>query len=466
LNRTIRLLVAVCGGLGLIAATSRSSAEETTKPAAEYKAGVATAKITPTEMMWLSGYAGRTKPAEGVEIDLFAKALAIEDRAGSRVVIVTTDLIGIPRRMREAIEKGVQERYKLAPESLLLNASHTHCGPELLTSEPSEFDFDAARVAQGRQYMARLTEQLVSIVGEAIEKRADAQLIYSHARAGFAMNRRLPTKTGVENSPYPEGPVDQDVPVLQVKDARGTLKAVLFGYACHNTTLGYQKFSGDYAGFAQQAIEELHPGVTALFLMGCGGDQNPYPRGEVSLCKHHGRTLALAVETALQTKHVRPVGGPLRVGLETAVLQFSPAPPKEDLQKLKDSKDRYDRRRGEVLLNELETLGKINLEYPYPVQVLRLGNDITLVALAGETVVDYSLRLKKELKGPAEVWVAGYSNDVFGYVPSRRVLEEGGYEGVGAMRYTVHPGPFEASVEERIIDSVHRLVKQTAAAAK
>ncbi|MCC7423990.1 MAG: neutral/alkaline non-lysosomal ceramidase N-terminal domain-containing protein [Planctomycetaceae bacterium] len=461
-----RLFGMVCGGLIALSVASLALAQETTKPTTPYKVGVASVKITPTEMMWLTGYAGRTKPADDVEIDLFAKALAIEDQNGAQVVLVTTDLIGIPRRMREAIETSVREKYKLQPEALLLNASHTHCGPELLTSEINEYGLDAARVAQGRQYMARLKEQLVNLIGEAIEKKADANLIYSHARAGFAMNRRLPTKTGVENSPYPDGPVDQDVPVLQVKDKDGKLKAVLFGYACHNTTLGYQKFSGDYAGFAQQAIEELHPGVTALFLMGCGGDQNPYPRGEIALCRHHGRTLALAVETALQTKHFRVVTGPVRTGLEKVALQFVPAPPREELLKLKDSKDRYDRRRGEFLLNELETQGTINLEYPYTVQVMRLGDDITLVALAGETVVDYSLRLKKELKGSAEVWVAGYSNDVFGYVPSRRVLEEGGYEGVGAMRYTIHPGPFEPSVEERIITSVHRLVKQTTAHSK
>ena len=82
-----------------------------------------------------------------------------------------------------------------------------------------------------------------------------------------------------------------------------------------------------------------------------------------------------------------------------------------------------------------------------------------MVALAGEVVVDYSLRLKAELAGRA-LWVAGYSNDVFGYMPSLRVLREGGYEGVGAMRYTELPGPFAASVEKRVIDKVYELVNK------
>ena len=85
-----------------------------------------------------------------------------------------------------------------------------------------------------------------------------------------------------------------------------------------------------------------------------------------------------------------------------------------------------------------------------------------MIALAGEVVVDYSLRLKAELPG-SPVWVAAYSNDVFGYLPSLRVLREGGYEGGDAMRYTPFPGPFAPSVEKRVVDKVHELVNNVRA---
>jgi len=114
-----------------------------------------------------------------------------------------------------------------------------------------------------------------------------------------------------------------------------------------------------------------------------------------------------------------------------------------------------------VLLEELEKNGKIRTNYPYLVQAIRFDNDLTMVALAGEVVVDYSLRLKSELPGRT-VWVAGYSNDVFGYIPSVRVLKEGGYEAGDAMKYTDLPGPFAPSVEERIVAKVHELVNKTA----
>lgn len=115
------------------------------------------------------------------------------------------------------------------------------------------------------------------------------------------------------------------------------------------------------------------------------------------------------------------------------------------------------------MLAVLKQGGNLPEKYPYPVQVVRFGGELTLVALGGETVVDYSLRLKRELSGPAgavgaAVWVSGYSNDVMAYIPSERVLREGGYEGGGAMRFsTTHPGPWAAGVEERIVAKVREL---------
>jgi neutral ceramidase len=431
---------------------------EAADDAAAWKAGAASVVITPEADMWMAGYAARNKPSEGKMQDLFAKALALQDAAGTRLVIVTTDLIGIPRPLRDSLESKLHEAYQLGPEAFLLNASHTHCGPELRVARAELAELPPERVAQSRAYMETLEKKLVDLVGQALNDLQPAKLGYSHARAGFAMNRRLPAGDTFRNSPYPDGPVDQSVPVLRVDDADGNLRAVLFGYACHNTTLGIYQFCGDYAGYAQEYLEEAHPGVTALFMMGCGGDQNPYPRRTVELAQQHGRALANAVEVALEVRP-RPIAGPLKSVYDQAALQFAPPPSRDELQKMAQSSDRYDRRRGRALLEELDETGTIRDEYAYPIQVVQFGNDLMMVALAGEVVVDYSLRLKRELNGPV-VWVAGYSNDVFGYVPSLRVLTEGGYEGGGAMRYTALPGPFAPSIEDRIVSKVHELVRQ------
>jgi predicted amidohydrolase len=425
--------------------------------AQEWKAGTASIVITPSESMWMAGYASRTKPSQGVAQELYAKALALEDSDGTRLVIVAADLIGIPRALRASVEKRLQDTYGLPAQSLLLNASHTHCGPELRASKASLYGLEADRVGQAHAFMQELEAKLVRTVGDALEALSPAKLGYAHARCGFAMNRRLPTPSGYKNSPNPDGPVDHDVPVLRVHDADGKLRAVLFGYACHNTTLNFYEFCGDYAGYAQEYLEAAHPGVTALFITGCGGDQNPYPRGKLEQAQQHGRALANAVEAALLPVP-RSIHTPIRSAIEAVELEFAPPPGREELDKLKLSSEKADVRRAAFLLNELDSTGKIPTTYDYLVQTIQFGDDLTLVALAGEVVVDYSHRLKRELAGDSVLWVAAYSNDVFGYIPSLRVLREGGYEGGGAMRYTLLPGPFAESVEQRIIDHVHKLV--------
>ena len=461
--RKVSFNAAAIGVLLLGASISAADKSSAKNNSIEWRAGTASETIIPEGQMFMEGYASRTEPAEGKVGDLFAKALVVEDSDGTRMVMITTDLISVPRKVRDWLEKEVAEKYKLPPEGLLINCSHTHCGPELRTTESGLMGKPAERQKLAKAYVVELQQKLLALVGDAIADLAPASLSYCHARAAFAMNRRTPTEKGFRNFPNPEGPVDHDVPVLKVERKDGKLEAVMFGYACHNTTLGFQKFCGDYAGFAQQYLEEANPGTVALFMMGCGGDQNPYPRRTLDLAQQHGRTLANAVESALDT-NARMLKGPLRAAYGKATVDYAKAPSKEQVIKMTQSKDKYDKAWGERLMMQFKRDGKFREHYDPPVQVVRFGDGLTLVALPGETVIDYSLRLKRELgkeEEGAAVWVAGYSNDVWAYLPSLRVLKEGGYEGGGAMKYfttTVQPGPFSDTIEERIVGKVHELL--------
>lgn len=425
-------------------------------PKSVWKAAVATVNVTPTEPMWMAGYAARNKPSEGVASDLYCKVLALEAADGARFVFVTCDLIGIPKGLREGVEADAGERHKLPPEALLMNASHTHCGPEFrLTNETVASD--NVRAKQAADYGNMLRREIVRIIGEALDGLAPAKLEYVKARCGFAMNRRTPSDTGYKNNPWSEGPVDHDVPVLKVIGDDNKLQSVLFGYACHNTTLGFYQFCADYAGFAQTYIEEKHPEATALFLMGCGGDQNPYPRSELELCRQHGRSLANAVEAALQSSPQRELSPTLTAAIKNVTLEFAPPKPRAVLERDLESPNKTEAAHARRLLAQLDKDGTIPTTYDCPVQLVRFGNLLTLAAFPGETVVDYSLRAKAELGADGPVWVAGYSNDVFGYIPSKRVLLEGGYEAGGAFLYSRFPGPFRDDVEDRLMKTLGKL---------
>jgi neutral ceramidase len=422
-----------------------------------WKGGVASIVITPSKNMWMAGYASRNKPADGKQTDLYAKALALADHQDHQLVMVTCDLIGIPRELRQNLVQRCSEAYHLPADGLLLNASHTHSGPEFRVGRGNWKEADSDAQSDSFAYGQEVEDKLFRLIGQALDKLVPVKLGYTHARAGFAMNRRLPSATGIQNSPYPDGPVDHHVPVLRVEGTDGKLLSIVFGYACHNTCLSLYQWNGDYAGYAQEYLQAAHPGTIALFMMGCGGDQNPYPRRTLEVCQQHGRTLANAVETALSVSP-RLVNGKLRTAYAEVEIDYDEPPSQAEFERRLTSKDRFEAEHARRMLKKLEAGEAMPKSYPCPTQVIHLGDELVLVAIGGETCVDYSLRLKAELAGAAAVWVAGYSNDVMAYIPSRRVRLEGGYEGQSSMRhFAAHPGPWAPTLEEKIIKQVHRL---------
>lgn len=448
----IRLLLALLSAFPFAAWPKNLAAQEP-----HWKAGAAKIVITPEKYLWMSGYGGRTKPAEGKETGLWAKALVLEDAKRKKAVLVTLDLVGIDRELSQEVCRRIEKKYGLPREAIVLACSHTHCGPVVGDNLRAMYFLDAAQEQLVAEYTAQLKDKIVHVVGLALQKLAPAILSRGIGNAGFAVNRRNNKEKEVPQlieAGTLKGPVDHDVPVLAVRDVAGKLIAVAFGYACHATVMDYYKWSGDYPGFAQLELENAHPGAIALFWAGCGADQNPLPRRKVELAKDYGKQLAAGVERVLKTE-MKPIA-PAWAGVYREIaLPFHEIPNREKLVEDSTSKNKFEASRAKLLL-KLETKGSLRGDYPYPIQVWRLGDDLTWVTLGGEVVVDYALRLKKELS-PGKTWVMGYANDVMAYIPSLRVLKEGGYEGGGAMVYYGLPSIWGTRVEELIVEKVHEL---------
>ena len=423
---------------------------------AEMKAGVAKVEITPASPVWMSGYAARTHPSEGVLLPLWAKALALESSKGHRIVIVTMDVVGIPRSFADEVAARVRKQYGLERGQLLLNSSHTHTGPMVWPNLMNLAVIPSQEQQKLMAYRQTFVDSLVKVIGAALQDEAPVTVSYAEGEALFAKNRRLPTPTGVKNALNANGPVDHHVPVLKIADRSGKLRAVLFAYACHNTTLGgdiYQ-FSGDYAGYAQAALERTHPGATAMFMILTAGDQNPYPRGAVAQAEEHGQELAAAVDRVLAGS-MSPVNGPIQSTYRLTQLKLAPRTREDFQQELKNPVPAFVRR-AEVMLKELDAGHRIDT-VEYPVAAVRFGHSLTLLALGGEVTVDYALRMRKEFQGEPVI-TAAYSNDVMSYIPSARVLREGGYEPVDSMAYYGLAGPYAPDVEERVFTAIHRVM--------
>jgi hypothetical protein len=423
-----------------------------------WKAGLSRRIITPQEPMLMAGYAGRDKPFESVLHDLWAKAVALEDENGTRVVLVCIDLIGLTTKFCDEIGGRVQERWGVPRENLVFSASHTHSGPML--SGVIEVMLHGVEEEQKnliQDYTRRLADTLTEIIGQALENLEPAHLNFGRGQAMFAVNRRTPTANGFANAYNPTGPSDFEVPVLQVSTPDGEPRAIICGYACHTTTLSGLQISGDWAGFAQLELEEKIPGVQAMVMLGCAADQNPLPRGEAIQAKTYGAQLCTAVLRALgQT--LQPLNGPLQVQYETIELALQPHTRDEFEERLNsESNDIWTKRHAELMLQHYDAGAPIQ-KIEYPVQAISFGNDCVLLVLSGEVVVDYSLRAKRELN-IENLIVIGYANGIAAYIPSLRVLREGGYEAGDSRIYFGLPTPFAEDVEERIFAAIERVTK-------
>jgi hypothetical protein len=427
--------------------------------AAEWRAGVAKGKITPEQPIWMSGYASRDRPAEGTLHDLWAKALWLEDGEGNGAVLITADVCGIDRELSQRVCRRVQDANGLKRDAVAICVSHTHTGPAVGGNLRPMFFLDAKQQALVDQYTQALEDKLVDVAHEAMRASKPARVEWGIGKATFAVNRRANKEEDVTRLRAEgglKGPVDHDLPVLVVRTPKtGEVSAVVFGYACHATTLSFYQWSGDWPGFAQIELEKQFPGAAALFVAGCGADQNPLPRRTVQLAEEYGRQAAAGVAEAMKAS-LRQVGGRLESRYAETSLPFAALPTRGQLDQDATSKDKYVAQRARLLRSQLDRDGKLSPTYPYPVQVWKLGDGPTVVLLGGEVVVDYSLRLKRELGAP-RTWVAGYANDVMAYIPSKRVLDEGGYEGGGAMVYYGLPSSWAPDVEERIVREVRRL---------
>jgi putative membrane-bound dehydrogenase-like protein len=409
-----------------------------------YAVGVAKIDITPTYPIRLSGFGFRREESEGVTQRIWAKALVIDD--GTPAVLLTVDNLGIPAAMTETVASRLEKKTQLQRNRLAITASHTHTAPMLTGVAPTLFGMPIAKEHQAHidRYTAELTDKLEQVALAALADRKPARLSWGIGRVGFAINRR--TKGG---------PVDHDLPVLVVRDLKGKVRSIYVNYACHCVTLSNNKVSGDWAGFAQEQIQEDFPGAIALVSVGCGADSNPssgVTADKVEIASRQGTEIAREVKR-LAGGILTPIKGEIKASVRRFELSLADLPSREQWEakaKRTDATGYHAR----VNLARLDRKEPLRTKIDYSVQTWAFGDSLAMVFLPGEVVVDYSLRLKRELDG-LRLWINAYANDSPCYIPSERVLKEGGYEGGGAMVYYDVPVPLRPGLERKIIDAVH-----------
>ncbi len=427
-----------------------------------WQAGTARVDITPDGPIWLAGYASRDREAAEVLHPIWVKALALEDAQGRQGLLVTCDHLGFPKEMSDRIRDRLQERLGLQRAQIILSASHTHSAPVLYGSLMCIYPVEGEALEKLQDYAAALEDKVVTAAEAAFANLKPAELSSGSGVVRFAVNRRNNQEAAILETHDFAGPVDHAVPFIQVT-APGSDEpmAVVFGYACHCTVLSGYDICGDYAGFAQLALEEAWPAANAMFFAGCGADQNPLPRRSIQLARQYGEELAAAVRRALDDT-MRPLAPELRTAYTEKTLHLNEPPTREELERVVEHDTGYKREAARDLLEILDRGEPLRTTYPYPVQAWRIGGQ-DLFVLGGEVVVEYAIAIKK-LYG-SDAMVMGYANDVMSYIPSVRVLNEGGYEGDTSQIIYGMPAKWREDIEERVMAAVREVAEAAGIAA-
>ncbi len=421
-----------------------------------WRVGFASVDITPEEPMPMCGYASRENPSDGVLHPIYAKAMAIGTgtMVEERAVLISIDLAILHRRYARELARRIQEVTGLERRQILINISHTHTGP-LLFAEWWKWEVTDEQQRRMVVYRRALREKIVSLVQQAFTEMEPANLAHGTGVADFVMNRRQYTEQGVRMGPNPAGYADRSVPVLRVTGKDGRLRGIVFGCAAHNVALGaIRKFSGDYAGVARQYIEQKHPGVQALFVTGCAGSANPYPRSGVESTHQHGHNLAEEV-LKVAGGDLQPLRGPFHAVLGYVGLPLQ-TPSREEIKAMAEHHDMpFNAKRMLTLLDKGEALPT---HFEVPIAVWQFGEDLTLVGLPEEVVGEY-VPLIGEVIGRYDLWLAGYCNVSCGYLPTAQMIDEGGHETLGLNNIST-PGYFAKDAEVVLLEKVRELSRQ------
>ena len=438
--------------------------------AAGLRAGAAAVPITPNPGTPMAGYYS-ARAAEGVDDDLSAKAIVVE-QDGSKAAMVVCDLISMPRQVAEDARKLIEKSVGLPPERVMISATHTHTGPTLPSGsarDPAEEG--AADLA--RRYVRTLPQLIarsVEIADDTLRPAKVSVAVGREERLGF--NRRFFMKDGTvgwnpgkknPNIVKPAGPTDPEVPVVYFETPEGQPIATYVNFAMHLDTVGGLRVSADYPFTLSAILAKLKgPDMVTLFSIGCAGDINHIDVASSDPQKGPGEArrigTVLAGEVIKTYARLKPVETFAPRGRREALsLALAPIKP-EDVEPARKTAVTFGKNAPTFIervhaYKVLDVHARQGKPLEAEVQVIALGPDLAFVALPGEVFVELGLHVKQNSPFRHTV-IAELANGSVGYIPTKRAFEEGNYEPVSA-RCAPGSGEQVAEAAVRLLKALH-----------
>jgi len=459
--------LAVLAGFHSISALAAEPASGAAAPNAPapaescWRVGYAQADITPGPgQVMMSGF-GKQRYAEGTLAPLRAQVLVFQDETGRRALLGAADVLGFGPDTIETLRHKLRAAHGFQPADICFAASHTHWGPAI------NYRMCFALGAPDVWYIAALEKTLLRLAEEAVADLAPAEVQYGDFEVQIGMNRRKVNEEGkVVWGPNPGGQYDRQTSVLRILREKSPRQLLLVVHGCHPTCVGnVAKWSPAYPGAMRDRLAAAIDDSRAIFMMGCGGDAkasvlNP-ETGREEFAAHPdqsravGEKLADAVLKRLEGEF-RPLSPVLQTHLERGTLSFAEPMTREQIVEMTVKKNPQEYYTWWARQSLAFPDSRTALEYE--VLTWRLG-PLTLAALEGEVCSEWGERIRGMLPGEP-VMVVAYVNFCPGYIPTARIITEGGYEGDESHKAYFLPAPFSPKMEAELTDLLHRALQR------
>ncbi len=427
------------------------------------KAGFAKVCITPPRGTTMYGFSSRDRDhgCEGVHDDLFVCACYLSQGA-EEALIMGFDLLFFSRANVDRFKGALARRFGLEARQVLLNTSHTHCGP--VTGTIWAFaDFDKG---PDKLYEDEVERAILRAAAEARESAREVTVWAGATRSSVPMSRRRKDANGnMLFAPNPQGVVCDHLPVCLLKDGDGRPVCLLFSISCHPSTTSGFLISADYPGPAMDMLDKHLGAPCSVFLQGCGGDAKAriigdgerFRSGTWEEVAQTGRAAAQEVIQALQGGLAQVVPDlrcglidmewPLQPALDRAGYAAIAADPKAgDLKRLWAGRQ----------VEKLDRGWKLPSAVPITLHGIQIGKGLRLVGLEGEAVAGLGLVMLDFYRDKGVAFPLSYTDGAQLYLPTSAMLDEGGYEAVSYHEYG-WPAPFVKGMEKIITDSLEKL---------
>ncbi|MHC4327556.1 MAG: hypothetical protein ACYSWW_05480 [Planctomycetota bacterium] len=431
-----------------------------------WSVGYAEADITPAPgQVQMSGF-GRERYAKGALAPLLTQVVVLRDAEDNTGVLITADILDLDHVMVEAIRRSIKYKHDVPAENIMLAPSHTHWGPAV------RFRMGFSIGAPNVWYMDLLERKILACVEAAIENLSPAAVEYGWFDfRGIGCNRRLPVDGKITWGPYREGSFDGHTPILRARRRGKPQQLLIVGHACHPTSSGViEKWSPDYPGAMRDNLTAALPGTKALFVQGCGGDakivhEDPNTgklvfSGDPKRAKAAGEKLAKAVLSQLETGRMTPLGGKLACSLATGQISYGRRWSREEIERQAfPEPKKSDQRHSWQTWTARQSLAlpDYSESFRYNVQVWKLGDRLTVFGMEGEICSPWGPMLRA-VAPTEQAMVVGYANGTSSYIPDKRIVREGGYEGLTSQHAYFLPAPFTEKIEDEIKQIVKRAI--------